>query len=87
MNKGLRLKGSLYLAENNSNMPGHTPLPEPVLLRLSVSLGNKLHFPLTINAECSSNAFIASMRAWSWCTDRSWCDFQECMALIDFLQR
>ena len=49
MNKGLRLKDSLCLAENNSNMPGHTPLPEPVLLRLSVSLGNTLHCPVTNN--------------------------------------
>ena len=49
MNKGLRLKGSLYLAENNGNVPGHTPLPEPVLLRLAVSLGNKLHCPVTNN--------------------------------------
>ena len=42
---------------------------------------------LIIKAESSPNVFIVSMRAWSWCADRSRCDFQECMELTDVLNR
>ena len=83
MHESLCFKFTLFLSDHYIDMPGDPFFRKPFSLGFSVlTRGNFIAQSCTRSTLLSSRHSITSVRALSWLTSLSWCDFQSWIARV-----